>query len=512
VQGDNVGGAHRFLKIPFAKPPVGDLRWKAPVKNDKWTGLRHETSFTTGCPQNMSSQGPASTNEDCLYLNVWAPDPAPTKAPVMVWFHGGGNFAGTAGDLLPSTSILWYDGQFFAKRHGVVVVSIDYRLGPFGFFAHPALATEKSPLGNQGLLDQRRSLEWVRDNIAKFGGDPGNVTIFGESAGSADVCYHVASPGSRGLFHRAISESGGCTISINGTKEATAGGTAAGMEAFTKAVGCDTAKDQLACLRGKSVMDIMTNAQQPDPMSGMVNNAPWSFSVVVDGPGGFLPQQPRALFDSGDIAKVPYILGSNNDEGYLFLLNATLPKTEADYEAALKDRFGADADAVLAMYPVSKFSGDYTAALARVVGDSGLICGTHDSARRAAKAGLSVFMYNFNVPWAIAPNVLHVSHAAEMSHVFGNPYMPDTGSTKVSDAMNAFWANFAKTGDPNFTGAPATWPAFAPDANDNDERIQFDPALETVKNFRKEECAFWRGLYDKAESGDGGVPADAGTP
>ncbi|HEX3593991.1 MAG TPA: carboxylesterase family protein [Polyangiaceae bacterium] len=516
VQSDVIDGTLRFLKIPFAKPPVGDLRWQAPVKNDKWSGVRHESNFTLGCPQNQSSQGPASTNEDCLYLNVWTPEPAPAKAPVMVWFHGGGNFAGSAGDSLPAVSppVLWYDGQYFAKRHGVILVTIDYRLGPMGFFSHPALGDEGSPLGNQGLLDQRQSLVWVKENIAKFGGDPDNVTIFGESAGSADVCYHVASPGSRGLFHRAISESGGCTISLGGGKDVTAAGSAAAMTAFAKALGCATAKDVLACLRGKSVDDIMTNAQQPDPMSGTVTAAPWTFGVVVDGPGGFLPEQARTLFDSGDIAQVPYILGSNNDEGTLFVVGGTLPTTQKEYAAAITARFGAASDAVLAMYPVSNFGGDYTAALAAVVGDSGLICGTHDSARRAVKGGASVFMYNFDVPWALLPDTLHASHASEISHVFGHPYTPtpDPGSVAVSDAMNAFWAAFAKSGDPNYSGAAAKWPAFTPDANDDDERIQFDPGFETVKNFRKAECAFWRGLYDKAEAGDGGVPADAGAP
>ncbi|HEX4337779.1 MAG TPA: carboxylesterase family protein [Polyangiaceae bacterium] len=516
VESDLVGGTRRFLRIPFAKPPVGDLRWKAPVQNDKWTGVRHETSFTLGCPQNMSSQGPASSNEDCLYLNVWTPDPAPAKAPVMVWFHGGGNFAGTAGDSLPAATppVLWYDGQYFAKRQGVIVVSIDYRLGPLGFFSHPALAGEKSPLGNQGLLDQRQSLEWVKANIEKFGGDPGNVTIFGESAGSADVCYHVVSPGSRGLFHRAISESGGCTISLGGGKDVTAAENAGPMSAFAKALGCDTAKDVLACLRGKSVDEIMTNAQQPDPTSGAVTAPPWTFGVVVDGPGGFLPDQARALFASGNVAKVPYILGSNNDEGTLFVLGATIPTTDAEYATAIRARFPADGDAVLAQYPASKFKGDYRTALATVVGDSGLICGTHDSARRAAAAGVPVYMYNFDVPWAILPDTLHASHASEISHVFGNPYtpMPDPGSVAVGDAMNTFWATFAKSGDPNYKGAPATWPAFTPDATDDDERLQFDPKFPVVQNFRKAECAFWRGLYDKAESSDGGAPGavDAG--
>lgn len=499
LEGDQIGGSRRFLKIPFAKPPVGDLRWKAPVKNDPWTGVRHEDDFSETCAQNASSQGPASMNEDCLYLNVWAPLEKTTKAPVMVWFHGGGNFAGGTRDTIPTVTppVLWYDGQFFASRQGVVVVTVDYRLGPLGFFAHPALADEGSALGNQGLMDQRRSLEWVRDNIAAFGGDPDNVTIFGESAGSADVCYHLASPGSRGLFHRAISESGGCTISFNRGKDATAEAAADGMQAFSKALGCDGDPDPLACLREVPIETIMENAQQPDLTSGTVSTPAWNFGVVVDGPGGFLPDQARALFDAGDIAKVPYLLGSNNDEGTLFLLGATV-ESEEDYRAQLEARFGAAADQVAAEYPPADFDNDYMATLARVVGDSSLVCGTHDTARRAKKAGLSVYMYNFNIPWAILPDILHVSHAAEMSHVFGNPQGSDPDSIAVSDAMNTFWATFARTGDPNYSGAPATWPDFAPDDGDHDQRLQLDPGWEILDDFRKEECAFWRGLYEQA--------------
>jgi len=144
VQADVVGGVRRFLKIPYAKPPVGPLRWKAPVKSDPWTAVRHETTFASPCPQSASAQAPQSTDEDCLYLNVWTPERTPANAPVMVWFHGGGNFSGSAADTVPTTKQLWYDGQFFASRHGVVVVTTNYRLGPFGFFAHPALAAEGS--------------------------------------------------------------------------------------------------------------------------------------------------------------------------------------------------------------------------------------------------------------------------------------------------------------------------------------------------------------------------------
>jgi para-nitrobenzyl esterase len=500
VQGDYSGESRRFLKIPYAKPPVGDLRWKAPMKPEPWDGVRHETEFPGACAQNKSAGSPASDNEDCLYLNVWTPKKAPTKAPVMFWIHGGGNFAGSTFDHVPtSMDQLWFDGRFFAERHGIVVVTTNYRLGPMGFFAHPALADEGSPSGNQGLLDQNMALQWVQDNIAKFGGDPDNVTIFGESAGSADVCYHVASPTSRGLFHRAISQSGGCTSGLGGImRERTVADVKKGMQAFTKAMGCDKADDALGCLRGKSASDILANGMQPDPMAGADAPAPeWSFSVVIDGEGGFLPKSARSYFDDGDIAKVPYILGSNNDEGRLFTYLTTAPKNDMEYMEELTTRFGADAaEKIYAVYPPSKFDDNYADAIARVVGDSGLVCGTHDSARRAVAAGLHVFMYNFNVPWAISADLLKATHASEISSVFGDPYDPDDESQTVSDAMNAYWAQFAKTGDPNYDDAPATWPAFEPDAGDHDARLQFDKGFEIVDDFRREECAMWRELYE----------------
>jgi para-nitrobenzyl esterase len=507
VRADVVGGTRRFLKIPYAKPPVADLRWKAPVKNDPWMGIRHETTFSSPCPQSASQQSPMSTDEDCLYLNVWAPEPAPSKAPVMVWFHGGGNFAGSAADFVPTTQQLWYDGQFFASRHGIVVVSVNYRLGPLGFFPHPALAAEGSPLGNQGLFDQRAALRWVQANIAAFGGDPGNVTIFGESAGSADVCYHVVS-GVSGLFQRALSESGGCSVSLSGGAERTAAGAAAGLNEFTKTMGCDAEADPLSCLRLKSASEILTAAPAPNPVGGSSLTVPYLFGVVVDGPGGFLPDQPRTLLDQGRIVQVPYLLGSNNDEGMLFLLMTATPTNDAEYLSALQNNFGDFAPQVMAEYPAAKFNGDYRIALGRAIGDSGLGCGTDDTARRAARAGLSVHVYNFNVPWAIAPTTLLASHAAEISHVFGDPVKPTAADQAVSDAMNAFWANFALAGDPNFPVSPA-WPAFVPDRSDGDKRLQLDPGWEVLQDFRKEECAFWRARYD-ANFGGTAAGLDAG--
>jgi para-nitrobenzyl esterase len=497
VQGDMDGAARLFRKIPFAKPPLGPLRWKAPVPNDAWQGVRHETEFAQGCAQLADQGAPASPNEDCLYLNVWSPEPAPDKAPVMLWIHGGGNFSGGAGIPIPTTNQLWYDGHVFAERHGIVLVTIQYRLGPLGFFAHPALADESQPVGNQGLLDQRLALQWVRDNIAKFGGDPGKVTIFGESAGSADVCYHMASPGSRGLFHRAISESGGCTIRSVGPERAIQD-IGAQMVAYAEAVGCKAGKDQLGCLRAAPIEDLLANGMQPMPGAGEVSGgAKWSFAAVLDGPKGFLPDTLQALFDRGEIADVPYLLGSNNDEGATFVIRATPLMNQDEYMADLTQRYGDAAASVAEAYPPSAFDGNFNLARARVIGDSGVVCSTHDTARRAAKAGRKVFMYNFNVPWSIAPDALHAGHAGEISHVFGTPWlpMPDAASERVGEGMNAYWARFAATGDPNGSGAPAQWPQFKVD---DDKRLQLDADWKVVENFRNAECAFWR-KYNGAE-------------
>ncbi len=307
VQGEIDGGSRRFLGIPFAKPPVGNLRWRPPQPPDPWEGVLQANQMSPPCAQLAALTTPASDNEDCLYLNVWAP-PAPSgPLPVMLWIHGGGNTSGSTADQIPlGVGGLFYNGRNLAETRDVVIVTTNYRLNIFGFLSHPALNAEDPEYpysGNQALLDQVAALEWVRDNIAAFGGDPGNVTIFGESAGSFDVCYHVASPLSRGLFHRAISESGGCT-----TRSTTSAEAVQRTETLIDSIGCGAAEDALACLRALPVATLLANAGGFDP--------------IVD--GGFLPDQPRTLYDNGDYAKVPYILGSNSDEGTLFLLEHEL--------------------------------------------------------------------------------------------------------------------------------------------------------------------------------------------
>jgi len=495
LQGAVAGMSRRFLGIPFAKPPVGDLRWKPPAKNDPWTGMRDATQFGGRCPQTASLEFPASDTEDCLYLNVWVPDPAPTKPiPVMLWLHGGGNTSGSASDNVPlNLGGLFYDGHALAAKYGVVVVTTNYRIGPLGFFYDPDVVAAGGAPGNQGLLDQRAAMEWVKANIGVFGGDAGNVTIFGQSAGAFDVCFHLASPGSAGLFHRALGESGGCTRRVPTKAEA-----AVGAAAFRTAMGCDGA-DAVACLRGKAVTTLLVDA----PVDGAPTTTlpggdlyqggtpRWTFGPIVD--GDVLPDQPRTRFDAGHVSKVPYLLGSNADEGTLFHIGATPVANETELRAALGRRYPAAAvDPIVALYPVVSFA-SANAALERITGDATLVCPTHDSARRAAAAGMTVRMYNFNFPIPIAGlQFLGATHGAEIALVFDS--VAGDAQATLGEIMRGYWTRFAATGDPNGGGALA-WPTFGATA---DVRVNLDTEVTLVNGFRGDVCAFWRTMDDAA--------------
>jgi len=474
LNGSVVGETRQFLGIPYAKPPLGDLRWKPAQPVAKWTSPRAATAFGKRCAQIASTtlMNAASEDEDCLYLNVWAPAKA-ASLPVMLWIHGGGNVNGSASEPVPYVNKgLFYDGTSLSTQ-GVVVVTFNYRLGVFGFFDHAGLAEEG---GNQGLLDQVAALEWVKKNIAKFGGDPKNVTIFGESAGSLDVCYHLASARSRGLFHKAISQSGGCTTLLQ--TKALAQTAADGLATKLECTG--SADEVLSCLRDKSVSELL-------------NVASTGYSADLD--GVFLTEQPRTLFDSGDIAKVPYIAGSNSDEGTIFV-PAEVPDQEA-YTAALSATFGADRVAIIeAQYPASNYPDGkptpFRAALARVVGDSRLVCSTFDSAIRAATAGNPVYAYNFDI--AAAVGNLGATHGAELTSVFGTSTMFNDDTKAASLLMQRYWTRFAKTGNPN-GGDDLEWPEFSADSN---VRVNFALKEATiVTDFRAKECAFWRLGYDR---------------
>jgi len=487
VQGDVDGKARRFRGIPYAKPPAGDLRWKEPEPVGPWQDVLAATNFKSPCPQPAWIQGPRSLEEDCLYLNVWTPDPAPmSPLPVMVWLPGGGNQNGSASDNSPlSGGTTIYEGRDLASTRNVVVVTINYRIGVMGFFAHAGLRAEGSNSGNQGLLDQQLALKWVRDNIVAFGGDAKNVTLFGESAGSQDTCLQVVSPGARGLFHRAISESGGCTTFRKRQSDAEQQ-----VEAFVQAVGCSGTPDEIACLRGKSVSDLLVTA----PVDGGDPTAPggsqfsggtprWDFNPVAG--DGVLPDQPRTLVENGDFAKVPYLLGSNIEEGQIFFLGATPVTTEAEYSAALQRLFSTSAASVEQQYPVTDFATPQDA-LVRVWGDYRLVCTTYDSARRVLAHGSNVFMYNFARNGA--------THGFELPYVFGTLSNPGSDDANLSDSMQGYWTRFADKGDPNGESA-IIWPAF--DAT-NVSRINFDVPSSAITGFRRTQCDFWGTIYDAA--------------
>jgi para-nitrobenzyl esterase len=492
LKGSVDGKTRRFLGIPYAKPPLGDLRWKRPEKPAKWSAPRDATKFGKRCAQANSAglMNPPSADEDCLSLNVWTPTDA-KDLPVMVWIHGGGNVNGSASEIVPyaplDSGLYFYDGKRLSEK-GVVLVSINYRLGVFGFLSHPALDEQGKPSGNQGMWDQIAALEWVQSNIAKFGGDPKNVTIFGESAGSLDVCAHVASPKSRGLFHKAISQSGGCTT-ITATKEQ-AFATSKGL---AEAVGC-AGGDELSCLRGKDVATLLAPAAT---LPGVA--AARTLGPSVD--GDFLPEQPRTLFRDGRINKVPYMLGSNRDEGTLFTVSSPQISTEEQYDAALQMQYMAGAAAVKAVYSLDKFAGQRPnpaqAALTRIVGDSRLVCTTSDSALLAAPHVPAVYTYNFDIPVSesLNPNVyLGATHGAELVYVFQTSPNFTPEQTAVSELMQNYWVHFARTGDPNGAGRPE-WPKYAAGS---DRRMNFAVAQSAVvQEFRKQECDLWIGFYER---------------
>src|SRR5580658_4926546 len=309
VRGLAEGAVNDFLGIPYAAPPVGALRWRPPQPAASWSGIRDATKFAPHCPQLASPFGQASTSEDCLFLNVFTPSQQKPDSPhpVMVWIHGGALVTGESDDYNPAKLV----------EDGVTVVTINYRLGALGFMAHPALADANGQSGDYGLMDQQAALRWVQRNIASFGGDPRNVTIFGESAGGLSVLSQVASPQAKGLFEKAIAESG----SYNLTQTSLASAETAG-EAFATTAGC--ASQTAACLRSLPVSTILAD-QDASGYTPNINSE-------------VLPQSLGTAFATGDFNRVPIINGTNHDEWRLFVALSELegnPVTAANYQAMI---------------------------------------------------------------------------------------------------------------------------------------------------------------------------------
>jgi len=471
------GDVHAYKGIPFAAPPVGDLRWKPPLPVKPWEGVRACVEFGNWCPQPKPFLGRelGKLSEDCLCLNVWTPAlKRSDKLPVMVWIHGGGFTTGSGGQS-------YYSGENLA-REGVVLVTINYRLGPFGFLAHPALSkeSEKGVSGNYGMLDQVAALQWVQKNIAAFGGNPECVTIFGESAGSAGVCRLMVCPLARGLFHRAIAESGGPYGQNRDLREQHGRLAPAEKmgEEIAKALGCDAAPDVLAALRAKSSDEILDAANPSQGLFGKGNK----FGPVVD--GWVLPDDPGRLWDQGKQAEVPFMAGTNADEGTIFLKQLPVQHV-LGYRLTARTLYQDQAEELLKLFPVEKDE-DIPAALNKLVTVSAFVSPTRMLVRALAQRHTPAYLYHFTrVPKNKLTDKMGACHAIEIPYVFKTlPRGLGEQDEKLSEAICRYWANFAKTGDPNGAGLPA-WPVYTAD---KDEHLELGDEIQVKSRLYSEAC------------------------
>ena len=430
-----------YKGVPYAAPPVGELRWKAPKPPAAWHGVKKADAFSPACMQapypatSIYHSAAEPSSEDCLYLNIWtAAKSSKERRPVMVWIHGGALTRGSG-----STSM--YDGESLASK-GVVLVTINYRLGVFGFLAHPELTREsdRNASGNYGFLDQIAALEWVQKNIPAFGGDPRRVTIFGESAGSWSVNYLMATPLARGLFQRAIGESGGAFGPIKRLADVEASGVK-----FAHSLGAES----IAALRDKQADDLLKASSAA------------SFPPNVD--GWMLPHDVYTIFAEGKQNDVPVIVGSNADEARS-LTRWPEGGTAKTFQAQLKARFGPGADKVLEFYPAATDQ-EAEASFYSSFTDFVFTWQMRTWARLQSGTGHSkAFVYYFSrVPPGAGHDKLGAFHASEIPYAFDNLAISkwrtyEDADRKLADIISSYWVNFAATGDPNGTGLPRWTP------------------------------------------------------
>ena len=497
VAGREVNGVRRWLGIPYAAPPVGELRWKAPQPVATWPGRRDASHLGNICPQrpNAITGNPDRTlsgSEDCLYLNVYAPESA-VQAPVMVWVHGGSFDTGT-GNI--------YDGAVLAREYGVIVVTLNYRLGVLGWLAAPALGNpaQGGDGGNNGLKDVQAALKWVRQNIAGFGGDAGNMTAFGESAGGMMLCNLLTSPESKGLFDKAILQSGPCTPKLNTISLPQALDVG---ERFTAELRCPDGKAGAECLRRESVAELMSV-----PVPG--SRPPNAVALPPIWGDALLPREPGAAFKAGPILKVPIIIGSNRDEGSIFTGYLAGPGRDLGrvlYQGLIAVLNLRHLPAIAAQYPADKYPTSGLAAAA-VVTDALFACPVNQIARQLS-GSVPTYTYEFADPQAVTelkptrsvPN-LGSYHASELVYVFGTPLtgLADPAAFSpaqraLSKQMQMYWTNFAKSGNPNSAGL-GEWPKF--DARRNNV-MTFRPGGNAVSSSfaAVHQCRFWDGLQGR---------------
>jgi para-nitrobenzyl esterase len=477
-------GAREFLGVPFAQPPVYDLRFAPPQPAQPWSGVRDATRQAPACIQFQPSgvRNNQATSEDCLYLDVYTPaDARPgDKLPVVFWMHGGGNTQGTG---------VIYGGQRFASLTHSIFVSINYRLGAYGWLALPQFADDTYGVGNYGLLDQIAALKWVVSNIGAFGGDAHNVTIDGQSAGSTGVCDLMASPLATGLFSHAILESGPCSGATNSTSAAEDLG-----QQFAAAAGCTDPTAVVTCLRGAQPYALVIKGWTP-------NLVATEAKVVINRPTvgtPVLPVAPAQAIASGNWKKVPLLIGNVRSESKLLSAFGHFDMTADEYAALIQSQFGANADAVLAHYPAADYPKPFYA-LAAVGTDSGNACRSYWRAAQTA-AQVPTWEEEFNDPtsptlFGFQPPGIDMSnaHSAELAYLW-NFTLGDRPLTSeqlaLGKQMDKYWAAFARSGNPNVAGQP-TWPKVTADTH---PVIELRPTGDTVSSTEfpaEHQCGFW---------------------
>ncbi len=456
LEGTHFGSAQNdvaFLGVPYAAPPVGNLRWKPPQPVMTWNGARNATQFGPACPQLPASWFPPTAwSEDCLYLNVWTSHlSASAKLPVLVYFHGGGNTEGYSQmtPLGPALSPL-----------GVVVVSANYRLGPFGFLAHPALTAESEhhSSGNYGLLDQLQALKWIQENISRFGGDPSQVTVIGQSAGAVDICLLMSSPLAAGTFQRAIMESGECQSTLNEDIRTpipynTISGTGEG-------VGERLAKD-LGVADGQGTAQKLRSISPDKILKAWSEDKQVHFDAIVD--GWVVPEQPAKIFAEGKQMHIPVLIGSNANEATVFGHGG--PKTVDQFKNYLREDTGRFSDEEFRAYSAHS-DADVPAKYLQLQSDS-FAYGAYSLAQAMTRAGQKAYLYYFTYAETGKRAQLGAYHGEELkflSNSFPSDWQHSSDDEKLGEAIRAYWTNFAKTGNPNAPGLPK-WPAY--DARSN---------------------------------------------
>ncbi|MFD5128914.1 carboxylesterase/lipase family protein [Streptomyces olindensis] len=473
VQGAYTTSTRSFQGIPYAAPPVGSLRWKSPAPAASWTGIRAATSPGEPCPQSVGVPAPVG-NEDCLYLNVTTPRTVSGKLPVMVYIPGGA-FVSGAGS--------WYNPAPLVDRGDVIVVTLNYRLGMFGFLGLPELTKEGGAhaSGLYGIEDQQAALAWVRRNISAFGGDAHNVTVFGESAGAASACVQLVSPLAKGLFDKVLAESG-CGLKGSSLAQGEAQGTT-----LAKAAGCTS--DVVACLRGKSMEELM--AYQG---ASVVNS--W-------GPlwgGAALPDKVSARLAAGAFPQVPVLQGANHDEGRFFVAQGVFGTVTADnYEAKIASMWPDDAPAIVAEYPVDAYASPGLA-LATLLGDGAFACPSL-KASRLINEQTRLYSYEFNdanAPSLIPPTAdfpLGATHTSELPYLFDFGFTLDATQQASADRLIDYWSNFARTGKPNGPTVPQ-WPTYAPDGQVQSLESETARPVSADGRATDHHCAFWEQVID----------------